>query len=448
MEPKHRAMGANMKAKKSPQGNEIAFGVSTEVFMVAENMPNKAINLSTGEIRDISEFKPTKCWDKVYLRPSILKILILILSLSCFSAHAAFYVTWPDLWNFGTTNASGSGTNIVGGTPVVATNSPNLIWTNSPKSYRSFWITNANFTMQNIGLPSTNNFSASIVISNSGASSINATLPMNCYSISAATNVTAASVVAGTALELIFLYNGVNMTYVEDRGQNSPQLLSIASSVLNSNGVLTAQSGQVNVITNVTMWNVTAQNTIFNNNMQTLNGTSVGWQMAAADALGTINFGLQDRIGTNGMIIEDTAHDFVDVVQLANSGNSISSRFIHSSLLNAANTSGELQHFINGNTAGTMDALGGAVYTLNVPASLTNGIGSGATNSLPFTSTGLTNNTLVNIRIPKLVGAGLVLSNINTKWYEPLGSTTNGFCILQPGEMIYGTSITASNRAF
>jgi hypothetical protein len=57
-----------MLTKKSKSNRIVGFSVDTVVFQVAENNPDKAVNLTTGEVQNVNELKPDGTWDKVTLR--------------------------------------------------------------------------------------------------------------------------------------------------------------------------------------------------------------------------------------------------------------------------------------------------------------------------------------------------------------------------------------------
>lgn len=261
-----------------------------------------------------------------------------------------YYVSHPWFFNWEGTNTSGSGsTNIISGLGVgIPTNSPNLFWTNNV--YKAFWSTNANFVIGQVGLASSNFWTSSIMISNSGAGTITATLPYPCYSISAGTTVSAATVPGGDALDLSFYANTNGLTYVADKGANNLVLQGLASSVAGSNGVLTALNGQVNIITNLTVWSLSAQNQLLANYMATLNGSASGLVFAAADTLGTISAGFYDRTWTNGLSLSNPNANVVDVTFSDTTGAWSNHRWEHrtANLTNSANLSGELQFWLNG----------------------------------------------------------------------------------------------------
>ena len=56
-----------MYTKKSNKSPAPAFRVETVVYEVLENQPDKTINLATGEVRKVSDWKPNKTWQKVTL---------------------------------------------------------------------------------------------------------------------------------------------------------------------------------------------------------------------------------------------------------------------------------------------------------------------------------------------------------------------------------------------
>jgi hypothetical protein len=57
-----------MLTKKSNSNRIGDFSVETAVFHIAKNSPDKAVNLQTGEVRNVIELKPDDTWDKVTLR--------------------------------------------------------------------------------------------------------------------------------------------------------------------------------------------------------------------------------------------------------------------------------------------------------------------------------------------------------------------------------------------
>lgn len=279
----------------------------------------------------------------------LVALIFLLLPFIAFAQPPPYYVDWNGMRNFAKTNAFGTNNTVAGLGIGIPTNSPNIFWTNNV--YKSFWATNGNFTIGQVGLASSNFFVSSIIISNAGNATITATLPYPCYSLSAGTTVSAAVVGASNAIDLSFYYNGSGITYVGDRGANSPQLASIAAAVGASNGVVIANNGAVYVTTNVTVWNMTVQNQMLANYFATLNGSSVGMAFSANDTLGTIGGGWYNRTGTNGWLIASPGANVVDLVLGNFSGGWSNDRFEargSPSQTNALNVSGERQTSING----------------------------------------------------------------------------------------------------
>lgn len=118
------------------------------------------------------------------------------------------------------------------------TYSGNVVWTNTT----CFTNVGVNFTSSSVFNPSPI-YKASLMISNSAATSITNTLPFTAYSLSLGTNVTQAVVLPGSVLELQYTYyNGIY--YVKDYGKNNSTLAQLAGStnsgaVYFTNGVIT-----------------------------------------------------------------------------------------------------------------------------------------------------------------------------------------------------------------
>jgi hypothetical protein len=74
----------------------------------------------------------------------------------------------------------------------------------------------------------------------------------------------------------------------------------------------------------------------------------------------------------------------------------------------------------------------------------TNGIASSATNQYVWNTTGFTNAGTNNVRLFNFTGTNFMYSNSLSKVHFSLGTVTNNFCILQPGESLQGTNGTVA----
>ena len=57
-----------MYTKKANEKTEPSFRAETAVYDVPTNKPDKAVNLATGEVRDVSELKQKHTWQRVTLK--------------------------------------------------------------------------------------------------------------------------------------------------------------------------------------------------------------------------------------------------------------------------------------------------------------------------------------------------------------------------------------------
>lgn len=278
------------------------------------------------------------------------KLATLAILLCTLSAHALI-VDWFTMSNYVAQALSGFSPGVGATTPAISTNGPVLYWTNNVAS--SFWITNANFNLAQVGLPSSNQYSSQFIISNSSSLSITSTLPFTAYSISMATNVVGAVVPPGTALALAFFDNPNGVIYVVDNGQNNPALLSLAAAVGSAGfGVLLSSGGTISSTTNLQLYSVAGQNAVYGSFFNNYPGQLAGIQMQSFDALGNVWMDLWNRAAVRGMAVSNATLDVSELVQYGSSGAQASDRFEHRSanLFFPANTGGERQFILNNQT--------------------------------------------------------------------------------------------------
>jgi hypothetical protein len=280
------------------------------------------------------------------------KLTTLLLLLCCTSAFA-YYPSWTDMTNYvaaalsGYSPGGGSFTN----TPAQPTNAPIIFWTNNIGS--SFWITNQNFNVFESSLPSSNQYTAEIIVSNSSASPIIATLPFTAYSLSSAANVTGATIPGGSALKLVFQSNPNGVIYVADSGENNQALLSLAAAVASANGLLLSINGAVSSTVTPNITSVSTANGVYSSYYNNYPGTRSGIQFQAYDTLGNVWMNLLNRAGANGMVISNATLDLADMAQYGCNGVQGNDRYEHRSMyfINALNLSGERQFLFDTNIA-------------------------------------------------------------------------------------------------
>lgn len=292
-----------------------------------------------------------------------MKKLLLLLSLLCCLSARAYYVDFNTMSNYVAAALSGyspGGGGAGANTPPLSVNSPTVFWTNNVGT--SFWITNASFQVFMSGLPSSNQYSATLVVSNYGAAPIIATLPFTAYSLSQATNVTGAVIPAGTALSLLFQSNPNGVIYVTDNGANNTTLLSLAASLATANGFLYGNAGIVQSTTNLFANTFNAQQGVYANYFNNYPNTFGGISFQSYDSLGNVWMNLQNRAGANGLVVSNATLDLADLTQFGNAGVSGNDRFEHRTayLTNALNTAGERQ-FLFGTVVGAAFGLNGSV---------------------------------------------------------------------------------------
>lgn len=337
------------------------------------------------------------------------------LFLACCSAHA-YLVDWLTMSNYVAGALSGySPSNSVSGLSPTSTNYPAVYWTNNIGG--SYFSTNFNCTLVQVGVPGVAQSAAMVTISNTSASQITVTLPGAAYSLSSAQNVTAANVPAGTALALGFYYSPGGTIYVIDNGENNQALLSLAAAVAAANGLLVGNAGIVSSTVTPSITSVAASQAVYASYYNNFPGTTMGIQFQAYDSLGNVWLQLFNRVGVNGASISNATLDVVDLAQAGSSGAQGNDRFEHRSpyLAFSANTTGERQ-FIEGTTIS--DAFGQNASLIGTTLYTPSIITSNLTSSGGF----ITNGTLVFC----------TTTNIG-----PLSASLNYFALIPPGGWIY-----------
>jgi hypothetical protein len=166
---------------------------------------------------------------------------------------------------------------------------------------------------------------------------------------------------------------------------------------------------------------------------------NLNWQGGNASGFGNLSSGTFTSVSANGIYyqVNASASPFYTFLNGVDSGWDVGVEDLNNGNWPNIGTTGAGSYFIQGN-------FGHLFVSTNGSALAMSGIASIATNTVPFSSTGITNTLPVNVEV-FLSGSGLVLTNFLTGFNVRISA---GPITIQPQDAIWGSSVVATNRGW